>query len=608
MTDCASSIPQVHDFTFENDPLFDTKGLTCNGLISEKCMEKVFLYKDILNIYAALVKPNDFTCTASDDRYPLFMRTPWVRIDPSILHDKVRLSGLSDTFGVLSRELTGYTKHQFKSDFRKIKYRLKENFRSGNVPLVVLRLFARCLAQIRKEDERRILSEILVEASSLKFLKSQAVKLPLRPTEAISASMVYLVGYLAADGYIGKNGEIGFSDGNPDVSKLDYSRKHLENISSLTSQLFRIKLPSLSKMDGNMYRLSFRNKAIARFLNFFFSHPLGMKYKDLAEPQILSLLNGTLKTSRRNIFWRGYVDGDGNISKNSVRVSAKNPIFLMPFYELLRDQGFYPSIHKRETQNVLTIHFFDAMRYAELVGVSHPLKQIKLIKSLMKGPNKWMCYGIKSMSLTSNGFFDLRAIGLGENQLKIVGAGSFLKSLRQKGGWSQGTLAGKMKVSASAISFWEHDSKAAPLRVIREIVKNAGLDFHAVLKQLDVRWRYGNSSIVKLPLRPSNELNTLVRYLSPIHSTRVHAKKVYIVHGFGDEKLNEKEFQRILNTFHRIFCLPIRSDPQHRHYVHNRTLRSFLLGYYDFRLPWNRIEDKQADDLLKKWSEELKTG
>lgn len=46
----------------------------------------------------------------------------------------------------------------------------------------------------------------------------------------------------------------------------------------------------------------------------------------------------------------------------------------------------------------------------------------------------------------------------------------------------------------------------------------------------------------------------------------------------------------------------------HDFLYHFRTLRSFLLSYYDFRLPWNRIEDKQADDLLKKWSEELKRG
>jgi len=596
----AESGVHVGDLTFRNDPLLVSDGITCNRLLSES-REGIFLRHNVLNLYAALVKPSDFTSETTSVQYPLFKRTPWINVSPSFVGDLIESQETSLLHDQLSRMVIDYSDRQFKSDFKKIKYRLKNEILSGNVSLIVGRLLARELSKEAKGDERTILSDILAETNSIGFLNSQMVKLPLKFRELIPPSVVYLIGYLSADGCIGADGEISFSDGNPDVSKLGYSKEHLENISALFSSIFRVEVLSVSKAKRYYYRFIFRNKSIARFLNFFFGCPFGVKYDRLEEPRIFSLLPRTQRTFLRNIFWRGYVDGDGNVSKNSIRVGAKNQEFLKSFYRLLRDQGFQPSISRRKTQNVLTIHFFDLMRYAEHVGISHPCKQIDLLGSLMKDPNKWLCYGIRKRSLTSHGFFDLSALGLDKNDLKIVGAGTFLKLSRQGLGLSQEALARKLGVSPSSVSYWERNIKSCPFRVMRRVAEGVEADFYTALEKLDIRWRFKNSRAIKLPLRPSKELNSLVKYLSPLHSARAYAKKVYVVRGFGDGKLSDSELRKILDIFCRIFDLRVIKSNGRNYYVHNRVLQRFLSSCYQFKRPWGKINSSQVSNFVKKW-------
>ena len=123
-----------------------------------------------------------------------------------------------------------------------------------------------------------------------------------------------------------------------------------------------------------------------------------------------------------------------------------------------------------------------------------------------------------------------------------------------------------------------------------------------MLKDRKVKWQICNSyNGVKLPLKPDPNMEEFLKYLSPLFSPRAYAKKTYIVRGFGDYILNEKDFSKIRKKIEKYFGLRINYNG-HNHYIYNRTLHRFLLTFYNFRSPWDAIHDGMENTFLQDWN------
>jgi DNA-binding XRE family transcriptional regulator len=79
---------------------------------------------------------------------------------------------------------------------------------------------------------------------------------------------------------------------------------------------------------------------------------------------------------------------------------------------------------------------------------------------------------LKKDSLTSNGYLDLAKVP----GLYVIGAGSFLKSIRTKNKLSQRTIAKALGVSSMQISQWERNINKMPLNYLIKLAKNLDIN------------------------------------------------------------------------------------------------------------------------------------
>lgn len=590
--------------TWKNDSLLLNSEGTVKEMIENEDKDLVLLDRNVLNLYPALVKRGDFVKT-SDYYYTLFKKTPFVSLEPNLLDSMIKL--IPNDYNEITNRLYKYTKFQIGSELAKTRRRIERKAERGIISIIVLRIAANLLERYGISNELKVLSKFF---KNIKYIWAQnvpKVTLPLTLEDLSSDELVYLAGVLAGDGCLSDRGnDIIISDGHPNESQLSYSHEYLCSLKKIIEQNFRYSLTQnvIKKKKRNYYELRFANKMIYRFLNYFFDMPTGIKYSKLTTPKIFEL--SPLKKSERAeaVYWRGYADADGSINKrrSNVEIGGKNKRFILELMSFLQSIGFKPSLRSKKTQYMIHVHFYDLLKYAELIGSSHPRKSKNLLQRLETTPNKKICRGLIEENLTGEGYFDFSKIKINKlNDLKVYNAGSILNKIRKQLELTYMQIATKFEVSTACVNYWEQDKHSVPFQVLLELSRNMNVNIYHLLEKEEIRWKVCNSpEEVRLPLKPDPNTNEIINYLSPIFSPRKYAKKTYIVKGFPDQKEDRKEFDKILRNIREKFGLKIKYNGKN-FYIDNRALHRFLLTFYNYKFPWKSINSKHKEKFLKKW-------
>jgi len=173
---------------------------------------------------------------------------------------------------------------------------------------------------------------------------------------------------------------------------------------------------------------------------------------------------------------------------------------------------------------------------------------------------------LKKDSLTSNGYLDLVKVP----GLYVIGAGSYLKSMRTKNKLSQRTIAKALGVSSMQISQWERNITKIPLNYLIKFAKNLDINKETIYSfiesgQFDIKH--------KLPVK-LERISNIVKYLYPV---KTNYKKSINLLKCSDEAI--KELQSALNV--KIFYHS-KGKNKNLGQIHSSGLYNFLKVFFRY--------------------------
>jgi hypothetical protein len=334
------------------------------------------------------------------------------------------------------------------------------------------------------------------------------------------------MGNFVADGSFYKDSEgyrIEFTDGSPYKNELHYSFDHLLNIKSIVEKLLKKDLPKI-RQRGNRFVLSFRSVRFAKLLINNFGFFPGDKSKIIDIPKIYK------NSGFESDFWRGYLDGDGSIARDSRRVAVESMShkIINSFVEFLEKNVICFSRYKSKRQDgfshVALIKSVSFRDFARKIGFLHPLKRELLIEKLKKSDffinNSFDYNSLKNRKIEYPSIFD-KSIYLvdGNRILSKYGCGN---SLRQN----------------------------VPLQLVASFLKNKGLADDIILDLLS-KYRFkkskGSTNSVKIPLYLTENVLKIAKFVR-VRSGGITFSKSYIT-SFGED------YEKIVNSAENLFDL-----------------------------------------------------
>lgn len=343
-----------------------------------------------------------------------------------------------------------------------------------------------------------------------------------------NSDFAYFVGNFMADGsfYATKRGNnlsyrFEFVDGSPYSSELKYSLKHILKIKNFVESILEKSLGNVRKR-GNKFVLSFRSKILSDLFMSVLKLSSGDKSKLVDIPLIYK------NTKYEKYFWRGYLDGDGSIARQSKKVSLESMSskLIDSFSEYLNKSGILHSKYKSKRGKmfsyVVVIRSVSFRDFAEKVGFCHPLK-LKLLHEKLNLKDFFV-----NNSLNLNGFIWEGLI----DYTQIFDDSIFIENgkelLNKYGGISK----------MSNVQFHRFSS----------FIKNNAVSKNKLLLEINnLRFKKskGSTNSVKLPLILDNELLRIAKYVR-IRAGGITFSKRYI------ESFNDN-FESILKITEDLF-------------------------------------------------------
>lgn len=353
---------------------------TANDLISCNKKEKLFIIKDFLNIYAALVKI----------QYPYRLkRGPY--LTGKELGDEVRkfLDSLLPEYRKKNflkvrkciREYTGFKRYDGILPFW-IKY--------NYFPFVFLRVMSLLKP---KNEQSKYFAYLISLADNFASMNRTPFRPPLTLKELLNDSIVYFVGVAFGDCGVADHFKLfKITDGSSRKAELKFSKIFFEKLSRILKTNLCIKSKIFKDYENdNKYRIQFSNKWFNYYMNFFLGMPLGPKKNLLHKPLIINLSEDSEKLSK--IFWRGIIDTDGCIS-NTISLEMADKSLILECHKDLKKYGMQPRYTDRDKvvagkfykEFCIRINRFDYKNFAENIGFSHPRKQLIFVNELLRKP------------------------------------------------------------------------------------------------------------------------------------------------------------------------------------------------------------------------------
>ncbi|MFH0870762.1 MAG: LAGLIDADG family homing endonuclease [archaeon] len=304
-----------------------------------------------------------------------------------------------------------------------------------------------------------------------------------------SNRFAYLLGYFAADGSFyndGRNTRFEFSDGTSVAVELHYSEEFLSRIKKMFEDILDVELPVLRKR-GNQFKLYFRNKNLEQiFLDIGFVP--GNKTKSITIPSFYK------NTCFEADFWRGVMDGDGMVARDSRKISLESmsKYLIDDFKEFLSRNRVHFLYKERLLNSSLVYQVFiksaHFKSFSELIMFFHPRKRLWMQEHL-KGnfylQNKFCFDGF----LLKDNLIDYLEI-FRNKEIFVVGCAGLLGLKRQR--------------------------KNVKLSEVEERLIKKGLKKEEILKLLKkCRWKAGKGTLknIRLPLCFTQDIEKISQFV-----------------------------------------------------------------------------------------------
>jgi len=506
---------------WQNDPLFyDTTPtsyndwVTANTLIPTVGLSAVVTSDfTFTNLYGMLVRKIDFVRLRSNER--ILARFPFLVLNEPLA------AVLRENLLNLSMQVRDYFYRSVDKTILQWQTVIQRYLRKGTVPLPIIR----CLFELVPTT-----SSLFHASPLLPFTSARGESFTF-PT-ILSKKLAYLCGVCHGDGNLRDYWLI----------IADETQAHIAFLSSLLAELFG--RPGKLLKAGGAWLVKLNLLWAVRLFNFLTGQAIDEpKYATLREPPLFRALGGSF----RSLYWRGAFDADGSF-KNQI-------VFCSMSKAYSKDFQFYLA------KNAITSHFFrksgggyqvnvlakDKMRFAKLIGSSHPKKRIDFLVLLQKTLQNLQFVGFNSNRLTIDGFFDFKYLPT----VAVHGLATYFHSF-----------------TAKTSIFTKSD-----LRLYRN---NTGITIKKLLKHLrntnqhlmpflaehysKITFRSSSSSALKLPLKPSRQLEKLATYFIPtdigatLYQSTPELMKLRETL-FGISSQEEKIANQLLGRFFRTFGL-----------------------------------------------------
>jgi len=342
--------------TYKNDPLLIEE--TANDLIKNNRKDLIFLDKNkkTLNLYSAFIRKKDFIKQKSKNQ--IFQKAIYATGDKLA----IKIKGLIKNKKQLIKDLENYACQK-----NRLEYAYDRWFKKRIFPLILLRIISK--------NKKELTDLLNLTDYFTDFLNKSRFYPPKKINELLTDKNSYFIGCSIGDGHIDKECRRWvLVDGTSKKELLKYSKEFCEKLKNLISPYI-----NYSKIieKNTKYSLILYNKPFCRFLNFFFSLPLGKKSNCILKvPLIIK------DTSLEKYFWRGCFDTDGSIHKQggiNFCSSDKN---------LLNECSNYLNrinIKSKKIKEELVVINMPHLKKFSHIGLSHPRKQKEFLKILKRG-------------------------------------------------------------------------------------------------------------------------------------------------------------------------------------------------------------------------------
>lgn len=530
----------------------------------DPCIKSKYFIDNKPNIYWAYVWKEDL----KDIEYR--RRIPWIKVNKKEIIKYINFISKDQktAFKILIKGIQEYTQLEFKSqkDFvRSLRY----NIENSIIDMITLRVLCLITSEITKKSDIKLFFNILSKSDYVTdYSNLGRFTPPLSKKELLNKNIIYIAGCQAGDGYLSQKYRATITDGNKDIKKLHYSKKHILEINKQLNKIFNTY--SFINTDKRFYTLIIKNKWYVRHLHKFFDLPIGKKKDKLKEPIILKTIE------EKCTFWRGIFDSDGN-AQNLTLELVNSSRFLNQLKSLLKEINVDYRKSKGGFKDRITIKKKDLIRFNNHIGFKHPRKKEEIKQSISKGSKFRIFNGLKPNSITKEEFYDLNKI----KDLMVHGFGETLKAYKNKSNISYYKIADLCNLSHSTIITAFQNKNSISLKNIIKFYNSIGLKSDDLYKDLqkNPKIRFCNKKgrgMICLPLVPNKEVFKTLSYLRPQKRNKI----TYVITDYKKNQIKEK-----LELIRKIFKAKISKDKQ-RNLIYSKSLYDFLNTFHKYEKPW----------------------
>lgn len=525
--------------------------------------QELVLNKDILNLYSALIKSEDFENSRS-------------------LNSIVYVTGeiVDEILPLISEESIKKLEYYMQQVIlkRTVRYWIKNK----SLPLTLLRILS-----LEYKNPNRKLSEYLSKIDKItNYRKSSELKLPKYFNELLSKDMIYFYGYLLGDGCISKDVLIKLCDGHPNKELVEYSEKYLTSIQKFLKYKFNV-YSKLTRID-NKYELVFVSKPLCRFFKFFYGFKKDKGF--ITKPNIIKD-----DYEKSCIFYRGLFDADAGLKVKDryLNFKCKDTIFLKLCISDFKKYGINTSniCYDNNDTSYFKIYSHNLFDFAEHIGFNHPRKQKDLIFHLKNGCLIQKLVSVNNKNLY-NEYYDLGKI----ERLRIKDISSLFKHYRQRIGTQQ-KFANLLNTFRSNIKRWENGIDSIPLEYYLKLMELNKVRFIDSLKNLqkeEVRFGIGKiKQYIKLPLIFDSKYGILFQYLIP-------KKDKVLIKSYGIDNRNFDK-NKLFKEIKKLFNVSIIKDSG-SNIICSNVLSAFLSTFYIYKNSWDGLSNEEIEKLKNKWN------
>lgn len=359
--------------------------------------------------------------------------------------------------------------------------------------------------------------------------------IPFRMPALLTPQLVYFLGVCNGDGSLTRT----------HISISDYYPTFIQKLHTFTATMFGGH-PTISQGSGGVNILFIKSVWVGRLLNFLTDQPYGRKYHALRCPLILA------NTELERFYWRGLFDTDGSYQQ-TMQFGTVSDQLAHDLERFLTQHALTYCSYFSPIANTIQLKLGSYKAFAHLVGSWHPDKQQHCLKLLRQGTRIVMFKGVKSNCLTAQGYLNLALLP---------------------------------KLHA--------EIENQRVRVLH-LLTRFGEDTYSYLLAHNTKFVYPRADRpIRLPLKPTKQVTTLLKYLSPTQDG--------IAVTTGKYRGHYRDLVQTVVEVHKLFGFYSLRRANGGYKAQHKLLRDFLCTFFVYEPAWLPTTRDEETNLVESWN------